>query len=202
MKKLICLSDVKGLHSENKKDVYIEEGTIITPAARDYVKLNNMVFVERKEECKMMDKLDVAGLSKEDLYKILKVLVDRGLLDVETKPYQAEKSGNGFKLVRGNTAKLEALFPDTNGDKVKYVELIHAEDSPMQSGYFTIDRSCFKTTTEIFETYYIVEGVLDIKVNGNKFRAYKGDVLSIPKGSEIECSSEGFVNIFYTCGDK
>lgn len=202
MKKLICLRDVESLHSENKTDVYVEEGTIITPAARDYVKTNNMIFVERKDECKIMDKFDVSGLSKEDLYKILKMLVDKGLLDVDTKPYQCEKLKGGFKLVRGNTAKLEPLFPDTNGDKAKYVELVHAEDSPMQSGFFTVNKTSFKTTTELYETYYIIDGVLDIKVNGTKFKAKKGDVLTIPKGSDIECSSDGFVNIFYTCGDK
>ena len=94
---------------------------------------------------------------------------------------------------------MEPLFEET-GDKAKYLEVIHSEDSPMQSGYFTIDNTSFTTTTELFETYCIEEGVLDIKVDGNKFRANKGDILSIPKGSKIECSSEGFVKIFYTVG--
>lgn len=202
MRKLICLRDVEGLHSQGKTEVYIEENTIITPAAKDYAKANHMNFVERKDECKAMDKFDMSGLSKEDLYKILKVLVDRGLLDVDQPKYQAEKLEGGFKLVRGCSAKLEPLFPETNGDKAKYVELVHTEDSPMQSGFFTISRTSFKTKTEVYETYYIIEGVLDIKVNGRKFVAKKGDVLTIPKGSEIECSCESFVNIFYTCGDK
>lgn len=202
MRKLICLSDVVRLHSENKMDVYVEEGTIITPAAKDYVKMNQMAFVDRKEECKCMDKLDLTGLTKEDLYKILKVLVDKGLLDVNADKYESERLNGGFKLVKGDTVKLEPLFPETTGGKAKFLEVIHTEDSPMQSGFFTIDRTSFETTTEVYETYYIIEGVLDIKVNGTDFRAKKGDVLTIPKGSNIRCSSNGFVNIFYSCGDK
>ncbi len=202
MKKLICLSDVKSMHADNKTNVYVEAGTIITAAARDYVKANNMVFIDKKEEYKAMESCDISGLSKEDLYKILKVLVDRGLLDQPNKQYVSEKTGCGFKLVRGESAKLEPLFPEKTGDKVKFLELIHEEDSPMQSGYFTIDRSCFDTVTEIFETYCIVEGVLDIKVNGTKFKAVKGDVLNIPKGAHIECSSDVFTKIFYSCGDR
>ena len=199
MKKLISLSNIKSLHDKGQTEIYIDEQTIITPAAKDYAKFNGMVFVEKKGDCRMMNDFDISGLSKEDLYKILKVLVDKGLLDTDTKKYEAATMSNGFKVVRGNTIKMEPLFEET-GDKAKYLEVIHSEDSPMQSGYFTIDNTSFTTTTELFETYCIEEGVLDIKVDGNKFRANKGDILSIPKGSKIECSSEGFVKIFYTVG--
>ena len=70
----------------------------------------------------------------------------------------------------------------------------------MKKPEIRLNNTSFTTTTELFETYCIEEGVLDIKVDGNKFRANKGDILSIPKGSKIECSSEGFVKIFYTVG--
>lgn len=202
MKKLISLKDVEKLHSENQTGVYIDENTIVTPAAKDYVKLHKMNFVERKEECCKMEKFDMSGFTTEDLYKILKVVVDRGLLNAEPPKYESESLCNGFKIVRGNSLKYDPLFPEVTGDKAKFLEVVHEADSPMQSGYFTIDRTSFDTTTEVYETYCIMEGCLDIKVNGTGFRAVRGDVLTIPKGSHIELSSEGFVKIFYSCGDR
>ena len=87
MKKLISLSNIKSLHDKGQTEIYIDEQTIITPAAKDYAKFNGMVFVEKKGDCRMMNDFDISGLSKEDLYKILKVLVDKGLLDTDTKKY-------------------------------------------------------------------------------------------------------------------
>lgn len=200
MKKLICMNDMKSFKDKNQTTIYVDDETIITPAAKDYAKLNNISFVEKPGGGEGMGNFDISGLSKEDLYKVLKVLVDKGLLDIsENKKYEAKTLAGGFKLVEGNTIKLEPLFEKT-GDKVKYLEVIHSEDSPMQSGYFTIDRESFSTTTELYETYCIQEGVLDIKINGTAFRATKGDILSIPKNTFIECSSDGFVKIFYTVG--
>lgn len=201
MKKLVSLKDVKSSYEKGENKIYIDDNTIITPAAKDYMKTHGLVFVEGKEMEKTMEKFDFSSFSKEDLYKILKVLVDRGLLDTTTKKYEAKTLAGGFKLVDGNSIKLEPLFEET-GDKVKYLEVVHSEDSPMQSGYFTIDKSSFSVTTEVFETYCVVEGVLNIKVNGNSFVAKQGDVINVPKGSNIECSSTGFVKIFYSCADK
>lgn len=201
MGQLISLKDVKAAHEKGECKVFIDEKTIITPSARDYAKDNSISFIEKKEEFKPMNKMDISGFSNEELYKILKVLVDRGLLNTEAKKYQYKKQADGFKLVDGSSMELEPLFEKT-GDKVKYLEVMHTEDSPMQAGYFTMSNSSFEVTTEVFETYCIFEGNLDIKINGEEFRAKCGDIVNVPKGSHIECSSEGFTKVFYTSTDK
>ena len=55
MKKLISLSNIKSLHDKGQTEIYIDEQTIITPAAKDYAKFNSMVFVEKKGGCRMMN---------------------------------------------------------------------------------------------------------------------------------------------------
>lgn len=201
VKKLICLSDVKAAGEKGESRIYIDDQTIITPAAKDYAKAANILFVEGK----VMDNTsiipDLSGLTKEDLYNILKVLVEHGLLEVPRKKYDSECLPCGFKVVRGNSLCLDPLDSKT-GDKVKYLEVIHDTESAMQSGRFTIDHSSFKTTAEQYETYCVMEGTMDILIDGKVFHAQKGDMVNVPKGASIECSSNGYADVFYSCANR
>lgn len=196
MKKLICVRDVQEAFAKGEKAVYINDKTIITPSALDFAKANDIVFTKRE---KVNNTFDIAGVEPEKLYQVLKILVDRGLLDCTPKPYEYEKDPCGLKLVRGSSVKMDPLDAEKTGDKVTYQEVIHENEVPMTAGYFNVNKAGFNATAEVAETYYIIEGSLNVKINGKEYVAVAGDTLTIPKGSEIEGYSDRHTRIFYAC---
>lgn len=85
MKRLISQEEV--LKKKNEKEIYIDDNTIITAAAKDLAKDLGIEFkkcdckdqknnIEEKKECKKSS----AVLSEEQIYNILKKGIEQGLL--------------------------------------------------------------------------------------------------------------------------
>lgn len=85
MKRLISQEEV--LKKKNEKEIYIDDNTIITAAAKDLAKDLGIEFkkcdckdqknnIEEKKECKKSS----AVLSQEQIYNILKKGIEQGLL--------------------------------------------------------------------------------------------------------------------------
>ena len=85
MKRLISPEEV--LKKKNEKEIYIDDNTIITAAAKDLAKDFGIEFkkcdckdkkndIEEKKECKKSS----AVLSEDQIYKILKKGIEQGLL--------------------------------------------------------------------------------------------------------------------------
>ena len=85
MKRLISQEEV--LKNKNEKEIYIDDNTIITAAAKDLAKEFGIEFkkcdckdkkndIEEKKECKKSS----AVLSEDQIYKILKKGIEQGLL--------------------------------------------------------------------------------------------------------------------------
>lgn len=85
MKRLISQEEV--LKKKNEKEIYIDDNTIITAAAKDLAKDFGIEFkkcdckdkkndIEEKKECKKSS----AVLSEEQIYNILKKGIEQGLL--------------------------------------------------------------------------------------------------------------------------
>lgn len=85
MKRLISQEEV--LKKKNEKEIYIDDNTIITAAAKDLAKDLGIEFkkcdckdqknnIEEKKECKKSS----AVLSEDQIYKILKKGIEQGLL--------------------------------------------------------------------------------------------------------------------------
>lgn len=74
--------------------------------------------------------------------------------------------------------------------KVKLKDLVTLEESPrLGCGILEIDHSAYPWTLNYDEFYYVVDGVLDIVVEGRHNTGGKGDVLYIPKGTSVNFSS-------------
>lgn len=189
MQKLICAKDVENLHAQGKHTIYIDSKTIVTPSARDAAESMQMQFVEETEPA-LFD-----GMDSEKIYKVMKVLMERGMLNDLFKPYEAECHSCGFKVVRGNTVQMETLETGQPGTKAFYQEV--AGDGAVHTGFLTIEASRFDWTIECEEHNYIIEGSVSITVDGKVFTANAGDVLYFPKGTKVVWDAAGKVKIFY-----
>lgn len=189
MQKLICAKDVESLHAQGKQMIYIDSKTIITPAARDAAKSMNIQFEEGTEPS-LFD-----GMDSEKIYRVMKTLIERGMLGEIFKPYEAESHTCGFKVVRGNTVQMETLETGQPGTKACYQEV--AGDGAVHTGFLTIEDSRFDWTIECEEHNYVIEGCVSITVDGKVFTAHAGDVLYFPKGTKVVWDAVGKVKIFY-----
>ncbi|AKL96454.1 ethanolamine utilization protein EutQ [Clostridium aceticum] len=218
MKKLICAKDVETAEKQGQKIIYIDSNTIITPSAKDVAQACGIVFsteapvCETKPACeeKAPEMIKVSesvkacgdGLDSEMIYKLLKAMMDKGLLSgildsIVNPKYVAESASNGLKVVRGNSVKFDALDTGDPDAKVSYQELISKDESSMRAGFLMIDDSKFDRELTCQEINYVIEGALTVTIDGKPLTAYPGDVVYIPSDSKVTRASSGKAKVFY-----
>ena len=84
------------------------------------------------------------------------------------------------------------------GDQVYTRDLFSLEQSPrLGVGIMEMTDTTFPWTLNYDEMDYVVEGRLDILCNGQKVSAGPGELIHIPKGSEIQFSVTGHARFLY-----
>lgn len=218
MKTLITEKCIRDLIEKGEKTLCIDDNTLITPAAKDLIRANDIEIAENCGQAACCASAPAAapapaacgdGLSSDMIYQVLKKLADQGLLDgfvnslnqaATGLPYTAECE-NGLKVIRGQGVQMEVLDvgdPALDG-KVHYQEIIGADDNAsVASGFFTVDHCGFDYPVEIQETHYVLEGEMTITVNGKSHTAHAGDVFFIQKGQSVHFDSGNtFAKTFY-----
>lgn len=195
MKQLICAADVEALKQAGKTECLIGADTIVTPSARDAADLLGISFVEKSARTKQ--NCDGQGLDSEQIYRVLKILMDKGLLDglLEPKSFQSERHTNGLTVVHGDTVKMVPLETDNPAAKVCYQELIR--EPRFSAGFMEIDHSDFHWDHEEPEAFYVIEGPLCMTIDEKTYTANAGDVLYIPSGSKVTWEAPAKAKVFY-----
>jgi ethanolamine utilization protein EutQ len=85
--------------------------------------------------------------------------------------------------------------PDMNIRCTDVVNAMHG--SPMAAGVMSWDAGFFPWTLDYDEIDLVLDGRLEIRHAGRSIQAGPGDVVYIPKGSEIEFGSTSAVRVFY-----
>ena len=107
-----------------------------------------------------------------------------------------DKSGIiSIKLPR---IKPEPFDTGKPGDKVSLKDLVSLKESPrLGFGVMEMDHSSFDWTLNYDEVDYIIEGRLEIIIDGRKTSADAGEIIFIPKGSSITFSAPDFTRFMY-----
>ncbi|WP_312094927.1 cupin domain-containing protein [Aminipila sp.] len=126
----------------------------------------------------------------EDLIKaIVKELLNQAKAQASEEFVKETDKTSGILVVRGDTVKTEA-FEGRNDVKLK--DIVTLEEAPrMGAGIMElVDGADFEWTLTYDEFDYVIDGTLDIKIDGgNVIRGNKGDIILIPKGSHIHFST-------------
>ena len=94
--------------------------------------------------------------------------------------------------------ELEAFPFPIESDRVKLVDLTTVEESPrLGCGIMELDDTSFEWTLTYDEIDYIIEGTLDIVIDGRTVRANAGEVIYIPKNTKISFSTPNKTRFFY-----
>lgn len=261
MKKLVTAKEVEASAASGQKVLYVDDNTIITPAAKDAAreagitistgtpqpepeavpaapapaapKPQKVVLTaptaapaekktcatcsDDKSKCATCASAPADGgaegktnIDLDVIYKVLKVLMDRGLLNGVSpeqevcaaarpaKPYSFESDQNGLKVVHGSSIQYEYLKTDNPNNQVYYQEIVNADDGcKMNAGMISIEKCKFGWQTECQELYYVVEGTLKVSAGGVEYTANPGDTVFFPEGVQVTFGSPDKMKAFY-----
>jgi len=115
-----------------------------------------------------------------------------------TCPWKRDKSGViGVDVPRIKTEPFP--FPiDCPPNSVRLVDLLTLDESPrVGAGVMEMDGTSFDWTLKYDEVDYVIEGTLELIIDGNTMRADAGQVLYIPKNTPLRFAAPGFVRFLY-----
>ncbi|MEM1485481.1 cupin domain-containing protein [Oscillospiraceae bacterium PP1C4] len=106
---------------------------------------------------------------------------------------QVDKSG--VLVVRTDTVKTETFG---GNDRVSLKDIVSLEEAPrMGAGIMEVDHTSFEWTLTYDEYDFIIDGTLEIEVNGAVITGHKGDIIYIPKNSHIHFRSPDHARFAY-----
>ena len=204
MKRLITVNEVKQKYDEKCDVILVDKDTLITPAAIDLAMELSIEFKKEKKEVTMenvvKDQVKSEGLNfTEDL---IQKIVQEVLKKIQPKAAETlikECDSSGIRLVRGDSVVCEEFNTGNPSDKVGIKEILNIKECPnMATGFMTIDHSEFDYTLTYDELDYIVEGTMDITINGKNYIGKQGDVFYIPKDTSITFGSKDSCKFFFS----
>lgn len=219
MKKLVTAADVKNLFGSGQKALYTEPGMIITPAARDTAaELGLLVQAGPPPEPAAPDSDRTAaqivstgcagetgapvtrlgGISPALIAQIVKEVL-ASMPGVQQEPGMvSEEDPGGLRLIRGRSVQCEPFNTGNPRDKVGIKEILNTKESPnMATGFMTIENTAFSWDLKYEELDYVIDGSLEITVNGKTYRGGPGDVFYIPRNTTVTFSAPDKAKFFF-----
>jgi len=106
--------------------------------------------------------------------------------------------GGQVKLVEMHGVQLPPFDCGQPDMGAHLLDVVTAEDgSSMTAGFMTWHKGRFPWRLDYDEIDYVVEGELEIMCNGRTWLGRPGDVIFIPKGSDITFGSPSWARVFY-----
>ncbi len=222
---MITARDIQDRAARQEMQLLVGPQTLLTPSAKDAarelgVKLVKTDTVKEHPDKPAINNLAVAASSPKDnvaavVEQFCKQAVDGGpdpqLVAMVVKEVLAclgtaaspplpdiERDSGGLRLVRGNTVTCQPFDTGKPGDKVALADLLPLKESPrMAAGFMAMENTSFDWELRYDEYDYIIEGSLEITINGKTYRGNAGDVFYIPSGSKITFGCPEKVKFFY-----
>jgi len=191
------------------KDIVLEEDSVLTPSAKDLAKELGITITKGRQEIVSQQvsaqsagqhgnpqspgKTTAEVIGSETQNEDLKKTVQKILSEVLKPACENPKATH----VAGKNVVVQPFSEAPPGQKVGLVDVIDARVGNLASGFMTFDHSRLPWFLNYDEVDYIIEGDFVLEVDGQVFRAVAGDVIYIPKGSQVVFSSPTFCKVFY-----
>lgn len=105
---------------------------------------------------------------------------------------------SGVAVVKTNRVKPEKFDTGKPGDKVYLKDVFTLEESPrLGCGVMEMEETVFDWTLKYDEIDYIMEGTLEIIIDGRKVVGEQGDIILIPKNTPIKFSCPDHAKFIY-----
>lgn len=130
----------------------------------------------------------------ESLIRDIVECVLREAVESEKAPFEKHVDPSGIIGIKTSTVKCEPF----EQDGVALKDLVTLEEAPrMGAGVMELDHTSFEWTLTYDEYDMIIEGELEIEIDGRIVRGGPGDIIYIPKGSHIHFQTPTFTRYAY-----
>ena len=136
--------------------------------------------------------------------KALEGLVRKALAEIVAESGECRTGLNrhvdrsGVISIKLPEVKPEPFNTGKPGDKVFLKDLVSLEESPrLGFGIMEMDHSSFDWKLNYDEVDYVIEGRLEILIDGRSVAASAGEIILIPRGSSITFSAPEFARFMY-----
>ena len=146
--------------------------------------------------------MDIKNLDKSMLEQLVRQIIQEKINGSENSvDFLRDKDESGVISIKLPTVKVdESDRLDTgNPSEVVYTkDLFTLEESPrLGCGIMEMKETTFDWTLNYDEVDYVIEGTLDIIINGKTVSASAGELILIPKGSSIQFSVKDYARFIY-----
>ncbi len=132
----------------------------------------------------------------EDMVK--KIIAETLQGNSNKEDFEKHVDPSGILSVKLNTVKPEKFDTGKEGDRVNLKDVVTLEESPrLGCGVMEMTETCFDWTLKYDEIDYVIEGTLEINIDGRKVVGNKGDIIFIPKNSKIQFSVPDYSRFIY-----
>lgn len=105
---------------------------------------------------------------------------------------------SGIISIKTSTVKPEKFDTGKEGDKVLLKDVVTLEESPrLGCGIMEMEETSFAWTLKYDEIDYVIDGTLEIDIDGRKVVGNKGDIILIPKNSSIHFTVPNYAKFMY-----
>ena len=104
----------------------------------------------------------------------------------------------GIMSIKAEKVVCEKFDTGHINDKVYLKDVLSLDESPrLGCGMMEMDNSAFEWTLKYDEIDYVIDGVLEIRLKDKTIRGEKGDIIFIPKDSDIVFATPSTVIFMY-----
>lgn len=141
--------------------------------------------------------MDLKNIDRETLEKLLRKVVAEEL-NKKVSSFEKYMDKSGVGVVKIPTVKPERFDTGNPNDKVYLTDVFTLEENDKLScGVMEMEESAFDWTLNYDEIDYVIDGTLEIIIDGRTVTGNRGDVILIPKGSKIKFSAPNFARFLY-----
>lgn len=215
MRRLITAVDLRALLADGQKTLVIPPDSILSPSAKDLAKelrlelcregsvthvmqLPELVMAssrpaDNRVESEIKAKADAKAITSESSETEIKELVCKVLTEC-LKPACANPK---VTYVKGKEVVISQFDQAPPGQKVGMVDVVTSREGNLGAGFMTYERSWLPWHLTYDEVEYVLEGEFHLEVNNKLIKAGPGDVIYIPKDSQVVFSSPSYAKVFY-----
>ena len=125
---------------------------------------------------------------------VTKVLQESGSAAKPKPAFEKHVDPSGIISIKSSTVKCEPF----GQDGVTLKDVVTLEEAPrMGCGMMELDHTSFEWTLTYDEYDYVIEGTLEIEIDGRVVVGQPGDIIYIPKNSHIHFQTPGKTRYAY-----
>ncbi|MBZ9622715.1 ethanolamine utilization protein [Clostridium sp. FP2] len=127
---------------------------------------------------------------------VRKIIIET--LSKEKCEFEKHIDPSGIMSVKLNTVKLDKFDTGKEKDDVLLKDVLTLEESPrLGCGLMEMKETCFDWTLKYDEIDYVIDGTLEVNIDGRKVVANKGEIILIPRNSKIQFSVPNYAKFMY-----